>query len=103
MPSCPTRQKSGLPQEPQSELSHSCAAARIARAQDAVIGNGCRVVRVIEDIKEVEVEPQRQPLLNAPPLEQGCILEPLPGSIHVLVSPGVQIVVEDLALHSAVT
>src|SRR5207249_11866045 len=51
------------------------------------VRDGSRVVRVVEHVEEVQVEPQHDPLLDAPDLEQRRVLEPLPGAVHVLVPP----------------
>src|SRR5436309_858990 len=100
---CPTPTGcSTLPGKAQAELCHPRVTARIPRAQYPGVRDGSRVVRVVEHVEEVQVEPQHDPLLDAPDLEQRRVLEPLPGAVHVLVPPRVQVVVIRHALHRAV-
>jgi hypothetical protein len=45
------------------------AAARITRAQNAGIRNGSGIVRVVEDIEEIDIEAQAGVFLDFPELE----------------------------------
>src|SRR5689334_22608797 len=57
---------------------------------------------MIEYVEEVHIESEPQTFFHIPDLEGGRILEPLPGTVHVLVSPGMEIVIVRHALHRPV-
>src|ERR1041385_2704706 len=90
---------SPLPAEPQPELRHPGGTAGIPRAQDAVVPDRRGIVRVIEHVEEIQIEPQRHALGEIPEFECGNILEPLPRAAHILVPPRMQVVIVHHALY----
>src|SRR5436309_386766 len=57
---------------------------------------------MIEHVEEVQVEAESQPLFHTPDFEGGRILEPLPRTVHILVSPTMKVVIEHHARHRPV-
>src|SRR5262245_51482048 len=51
---------SALPLEPHGQLRDACRAPRIASGQDSVVADIGRVVGVVQDVEEIDVEPQGQ-------------------------------------------
>src|SRR6266704_4800506 len=64
-----------LPLQPQAQLRNPRPTARISQGKNAVAANPGGVVRVVEDVEEVDVEAQRHALGEVDELERRCILE----------------------------
>src|SRR3954447_6865983 len=86
-PATPGPGSPDLPVEPQRKLCHPRRAARISHAQEAVRRDRGRVVRVVQDVEEVNAEPNRKPLRNSHGFERRGVEEPLVGPVPELISP----------------
>src|SRR4029453_877715 len=87
------------PNQPQPHLRYSGGAAGVARRQHSISTDCGGVVRMVEHVEEVDVEPERRLFSDLDELEQRYVLKPLTYAGHVLVAPRGQVVVEGDALH----
>ena len=97
----PARIRFPLPLKSGAQLCRPRIAARIPQGKNAVCA-GRLVIRVVEHVEKVHVEPKSHSLVESDELLRGCILAPLPRSNYELVPPRVQVVVKLHLLNGAV-
>src|SRR5262249_34586220 len=67
------------PLEACTQLRRPGRAARIARRQNSRAGDRRRVVRVVENIEKINVEPEHRAFFDFDEFKRGGVLEPQPG------------------------